>query len=230
MLNDAAGDLKVQRRFHIKEPAERIMRACQTWQQAGIATSLTTWVVPRPDWIRGMRDVGALATATQSGLTLDPEEPWTVRLRGNPARAEQVSAELLASVRSTFSCELAAAPIVYADHRVLAPLLGPCDVLIPQCYANLHNARRRAAGELERIALQRYRPYGRPIILGAAAWKLEGAYRLPRLAAARASLTAARDGGVEEVRYWRLDFLEADHELCRTIRNFVRPGVPDVEA
>jgi len=197
--------------FRFSRPPAAIAAAVELWQAAGLSVAFTTWGVPEASWLAGMPQVGALAKQCGVKLvTLDLEERWMAGLRPLSALERfDWTARTFEGLRAGgYRGEVGVTCIVYADLAVLSPALEACDVIIPQAYATVKNVPSSAPGTLERTALERYRRFGKRLILGAAAWNLEGAYQLPALQALVASLDAAKALGVPEVRFWRLEFLD----------------------
>ena len=94
------------------------------------------------------------------------------------------------------------------------------DQIIPQCYSTVKNVPGSGHdGSLERATMNLYKGYGAPIVMGAAAWNLHGAYGKNAVDAVRTSLEATLALGVTEVRYWRFEFLTG--EILDTIREFL---------
>lgn len=203
MVNDATGGAD----WHIYDRS-LVSRAVDLWRAGGMDVSLTTWARPDPRWIDGIAsELSPLAASLGvRGLNFDLEEPWTVPLRASGGSPEWTG-RLFAAGRSVFRGPLGVTMIVYAPMDVLRPACESADVLIPQAYATVKNAGNLPPGGLERTAVERYRGFGKRIVLGAAAWNLEGAYGLSALSAFEASLAAAR-GLVSEVRFWRLEMLQ----------------------
>lgn len=209
--NDASADLtQGPIAFHTYDRA-RLVAACRAFRSAGLRVSLSSWATPRADWISGMATVGDLARECGADeVTLDLEEPWTVLARRSDAEIEAATANLFANLRSTFAGQIGVTCIVYANARVLGPALRRADFIAPQAYAVASNTSGKSLGWLERVAVERFVPYGKPIVLGVAAYGDPG-YGLPSVAAmTAASLSAARGLGVRRVRLWWLPTIGAD--------------------
>ena len=210
MVNDASADRVEPVAFHIFD-TDRLRRACAVWRAGGLPFGFTTWATPRRDWLEGLGAVGQLATECGArSVTLDLEEPW-MALRGSPtATITATTAAAFASLRRTFRRRVGVTHIVYADPSIIGPALALADEAVPQCYATAKNAGTLRPGDLERTTWSRWSPYGKPIVMGAAAWNTAGAYGLGAVDAIRASMRAARELGATRVRFWRLDAIEAE--------------------
>lgn len=187
-----------------------LVRALQGY---GVKCSLTTWVRPTLEWARGLETVaGPLAEELGCDLTLDLEEPLTLALKdAAPSVVTEWAERLIGALRRTTSADIAGTCIVYGNLAVLGPFLERCDTIIPQAYATAAYTSKMAPGELERIAVNRFAPFGKRLVLGQAAWNLVGAYgaRTPREALTASLRTVARLR-VDGVRYWRLGWLYGD--------------------
>lgn len=210
-VNDASADLtQGPIAFHLYDRA-RVVAACAAFKAAGLRVSLTSWATPRPDWIAGMVEVGKLASEVGADeITLDLEEPWTVIASRDDAAIGEVTRQLFAGLRSAFGGRIGVTCIVYANLRVLGPAIKLADLVLPQAYAVAGNTAGKPIGWLERVAVERYTPIGKPIVLGVAAYGVPG-YGLPSVASmTAASLSAARGLGVRRVRLWWLPTMGAD--------------------
>lgn len=201
----------------------KVRRLVRALQEVGIRCSLTTWLRPTDEWVRGLETVvGPLAEELGCDLTLDLEEPLTVALKNAaPAVVAEWARRTFAALRRTTSADIAVTCIVYGNLAVLGPFLQLCDTIIPQAYATATYASQLPAGELERIAVTRYAPFGKRLILGQAAWNLVGAYgaRTAR-EAITASLRSVARLRVDGVRYWRIGWLWG--EVAQAIREEFR--------
>lgn len=170
---------------------------------------VTVWAQPREDVIQGIAEVSrAAAAGGAEGVTLDAEEAWIQPLRRMGAVAEW--SERIVAAAGAGGVEVATTTIVYHDRTILDPLLGLSDVVIPQAYATVKNAGARSPGDLERIAMDRFRGYGARVVMGAASWNQQGAYGLSVREATAASVRTAVGLGVDELRFWQLSTFDAE--------------------
>lgn len=217
MIND--GSKKGPFKLYFSE--DKLVEKLNKFVNAGINVSITTWVQPEKSWTDGMEVVGRIATACKiRRVTLDPEESYVNPLK-NKSDAEIFTwaVGIVGTLRKNFGGIIAAAPIVYFNRKVLDPLLRLVDVIIPQCYSTVKNVDGNGpVGRLERATAAIFKGYGKEIIMGQAAWNIEGAYGLSAPDAIRASLTSTLDSGIYKVMYWRLEFLTG--EILKAVQEF----------
>lgn len=187
-----------------------IARACAKFRAAGLDVTIVTWVTPRPDWIAGMATVGQIATENDADeIEFDVEEEMTQGLKdASDATIADTWRRIFEQARSTFRGSVVVDHIVFTDLRIVGPAIALADASIPQAYATKKNAGTRPPGELERIAVDRFRPFRKPLIMGVAGWNQEGAYGMGYLDAMRTSLTTATSLGIRRVRVWRLEQID----------------------
>lgn len=208
--------------FHLYLSEDELINVLKKFKQSGIKVSITTWAKPEKSWIDGMTQVGRIATLVGiEQLTLDLEETWITPLKTkSPIEIFTWSMSLIQTLRDSFKGVLAVAPIVYCDKRVMNTILQLVDLIIPQCYSTLKNVPGAGHdGSLEKTTINIYKGYGAPIIMGAAAWNLDGAYGKKPADAIRTSLKQTLALGITEVRYWRAEFLNG--EILKAIQEFI---------
>lgn len=207
--------------FHLYENKQKLIDTLKMFKdETGIDLSITTWAKPEKSWIDGMLEVGEIATKAElDEINLDLEEPWIIPLK-NKSDIEILtwSIGLTNTLKLNFSNKIAIAPIVYANRKVLEYMFRECDIIIPQCYSTVKNATGKP-GSLEQTTVNLYKGYDKEIIMGAAAWNLNGAYGLSTRDAIRASLTSTLDNNIFRVRYWRFEHLQG--EILSTIKEFI---------
>ena len=183
-----------------------VVACCAAIRGAGLRASLVSWMTPRPDWIgQGARELGELARAAGvDEIDLDLEEPWTVIRAWSDAHIKQAVAELFANLRSGFGGKVWVDCIVGADLRALGPAIEASDGVIPQAYRVAANA---GFPDIEARALAKYRPFGKPVALGVAAYWSSKPFELADPGTVRRALANAAALGVRRVRIWRLEFL-----------------------
>lgn len=209
--------------FHLYLPEQQLVNTLKLFLQSGVKVAITTWAKPEASWTHGMAQVGRIATqAGVDQVTLDLEEPWITPLKYKSApEIFTWNAALIGTLRVHFDGAINLAPIVYANRKVLDSALQLVDQIIPQCYSTVKNVPGSGHdGSLEKTTMNLYKGFGAPIVMGAAAWNLEGAYGKNAPNAIRTSLTAMLNLGVTEVRYWRFEFLNG--EILKAIREFIQ--------
>lgn len=208
--------------FHLYLPEDKLVDVLKRFVQSGVKVSITTWAKPEASWTQGMAVIGRVATAAGvDQVTLDLEEPWITPLKNkDPMYIFTWNTALVGTLRVHYNGVIAVAPIVYSNKKVLDGILQSVDLIIPQCYSTVKNVPGSGHdGSLERTTMGIYRGYGAPIVMGAAAWNLDGAYGKKPADAVRASLSATLAQGITEVRYWRFEFLTG--EILDAIREFL---------
>jgi len=208
--------------FSLYFPEQKLIDILKKFRQSGVKVSISTWAKPETSWTVGMAQVGKIATeAGVDQVTLDLEEPWITPLKNkSPAEIFTWNTSLVGTLRVHFQGVINLAPIVYANRKVLDGALQMVDQIIPQCYSTVKNVPGSGHdGSLERATVNLYKGYGAPIVMGAAAWNLEGAYGKNTYEAVRTSLQATLQLGITEVRYWRFEFLNGD--VLRAIKEFL---------
>lgn len=182
-----------------------IVACCQAVQAAGLRVSLVSWMRPTPEWIGdGARDLGRLATECRvDEIDLDLEEPWTVVRNFTDPEIAAISATLFASLRSTFRGRIVVDCIVGTDLRALGPPISLSDGVVPQAYTVATNP-----PDLERKALAKFKPFGKPVIMGIAGYWRSSPYEPGRPDVLRGVLARCSALGVRRVRVWRLEMLQ----------------------
>lgn len=203
MVNDGSAGAVQSVPWHLYVGPDELRAAVRLWRAGGLRVSLTSWALPAEDWIVGIAGLRRLCRELGADLTLDVEEAWLTPLRAMSPDARAAWSRRLVDAATPYDATV----IVFTDQNLAAPVLAGARSIIPQAYATIRNAGRLSAGELEAAAVERFKRWGRRLVMGAAAWNLGGAYGLGDLDAARASLQAAVRLGVPRVRYWRLEWL-----------------------
>lgn len=206
MVNDATSN----KNFHLFADSKTVLRSLKVIKDAGLTFSITSWLVPTDNWINGMENelVPILSELDIEELTLDVEEPYLIPLRKNVKLAEFWSERLRLAITTKYKGRVAVTCIVYTNLDLVEPLLKWCDVIIPQSYATVGNTKGLHVGDLERLAYQKFAKYNKKIVLGAAAWNIDGAYGLNEKDALKASFNAILALDVYQVRIWSLRFID----------------------
>lgn len=190
-----------------------LIAAAQRFRRAGFKLTIVSWMTPRPDWIAGAVELGQLASDCGADeLEFDLEEDWTAQRDDPSAAVEARTAALLANARQRFRGRVGGTFIVYTDLGVLGFFLKRADFGVPQAYATQKNAGKLPPGRLEAAAVERFRDFRVPLIMGVAGWNQAGAGgKANYLDALRDSLDAVKRLGVRRVRVWRLELID-QHE------------------
>lgn len=189
---------------------QKIRKAVTYLKAGGIDVWLTTWIKPTKTWIEGMRIVGRLAEELGvSGICLDMEDPWIYGFRSGVTgeEIEALNVDLFNALRESYTGQIGVSVIISQnDIYKVQKSLELCDVIIPQAYATKKNAGNRTAGGLEASTVNLFQKYGKRLIMGGAAWNLDGAYGTDKASALQISINTTRALGITEIRYWRLEF------------------------
>lgn len=222
LLDFMVNDGSKKKPFHLYLPEDQIEKNLSIIRESGAKIALTTWAQPDPTWSAGMQTVGELATRVEAvRVTLDLEESYINELK-NKSMVEIFTwaVAIVGTLRKYYNGPIAIAPIVYANKRVLNDVLKLVDIIIPQTYATLKNVPGAGHdGSLEKAAKDIYKGYGAYIIMGAAAWNLEGAYGKSFLEALKTSIETTLSIDITEFMYWRFEFLTK--EILDTIRMYL---------
>jgi len=221
MVNDGSKPGPFKLYFKEDELVEKLTQ----FVNAGIKTYITTWVQPEKSWTDGMAVVGRIASRAKIGrVTLDSEESYVTPLK-NKSDCEIFTwaVGIVGTLRVHFGGKIAVAPIVFCNRKVLDPIFHMVDIITPQCYSTVKNVDGNGpVGRLEKTTASLFRGYGKELVMGQAAWNIEGAYGLHAPDAIRASLTSTIQQRIHEVCYWRLEFLSG--KILEAIREFLSTG------
>lgn len=211
--------------FHSAETS-KIEAALELWLSRGFYVSLTSWFRPNAEWVDGVGRVSDICRKYHVGLTLDLEDPLT-RPAANmsPAQRSYWASQLFDAIGADVT--VCGTGIVLGPAEVLRPFYSRCHLLAPQSYANVfntHGLRMNPTdpphGTLEELAVNKYATFGKPLVLGLAAWDLEGAYYRSDEAALAVSCYSARalnKGG----RFWNYHTLVANSRYVEIARRYL---------
>lgn len=211
--------------FRMTDPTV-VERAVALWRSAGLHTSLTTWVRPTDEWVTGVGQVAELARSVGAGLTLDVEDPWTIPAASmQPTQLDYWATALFDAIGA--GVDVTGTGIVYVNPVLVQAVFSRCVRLVPQAYATRSttthfnmNPTAPPNGTLESVAVSRYRVFGKPLVMGAAAWALDGAYFRADVDALATSLFSSRQLGLG-VRFWNFHMLVGTPQYADVARRFV---------
>lgn len=218
MVNDATSN----KQFHLFTDEKTLRSSLQKIKDSGITLTVTTWVVPSDNWNNGIRDilVPILVDLDIEELCLDVEEPFLIPLKKkNSDEIKKWVDSLKSSILPKYRGRVAVTHIVYTVLAILELFFDWCDVIIPQSYATVGNTKNLKPGDLERLSYKKYEKYNRKIVLGVAAWNIQGAYGLNEKDALKASLNAILDLDVYQCRIWSLKFV--DKSIADVLKEFI---------
>lgn len=192
----------------LAKAAAKLAAAAGAYKAAGLRVHLMTWLRPAKEYIAAAgavlgplcRDLGA------ASLMLDLEEPWVDEGVDYEAAAGAVLHAFKGQVPA-----LGVTAIVHHDAPELRPVIALCDYVCPQAYATdaAWDRWKATPWGLPRTAKEKWGGYGKPIVMGVAAYDLAGAAGLSEPEAFAASLKAAAEVGCSEVACWQLEAMTA---------------------
>lgn len=216
------------REFELTWSKARIVDTATSLRDIGVAPHLVTWLRPTESYMRdaaaSLRDL-CIKTSVRS-LIFDAEEPWTLHpnIKG---RGQAGARDILSRYWSFFTgwpCLLGVSGVPYIPETV-KPLAEVCDFVLPQAYST-HIPERRGRSCLDnrvyrpvitqRTAHKRWRDFGKPIVMGLAAFSLCLFGGLSRQGAMQKAITATedlRDPMVGEVAYWSIESLKSSEKV-----------------
>jgi hypothetical protein len=200
----------------------------------GVSPHLVSWLRPSE---RYMNDAaGRLRALCMTwgvrSLQFDAEEPWTRHplLRGRGADAARAFLDRHWTF-AAWPCPLGVTGITFVPDSVV-PLAERCDYVLPQAYSVAHANRVYRPGQTQRIAHERWSRFGKPIVMGLAAWKLNRHGGLTQAQAMQKAILTTEHlvmPVVPEVAYWSLRWIGASAERTAFVRaacTKVRAGLP----
>lgn len=181
----------------------RMVATFQAFRDAGISVHAMHFPGPTAKLGERAADVLAgLAGEVQLRSTLlDLEENFT-QAKGNTADA---SAAFLARYRERVPVPFGVTGIVFHNTGKLGPLCHAADYVLPQGYSSTIGGAK--PGRIQRTAHARWKGYGKPIVMGLAAYKQAGAGGLSAELAIRTAIEATlalAAPAVTEVAFWSL--------------------------
>jgi hypothetical protein len=194
----------------------KIEKFCMRARDRGLQVHLMSWIMPHAAYIERAayvlvplcRRIGA------ASLQWDAEEPWT---KAKSPLPYETAAKCIRSAFSGLGCPMGANAIGATPIPKFAPLAAICDYVVPQVYAT------KTSGLAPNTAPARFHQrfkaaFGRPIVLGLAAYGQRG---IPGYTPA-AAITAALDatialGEVDTVVYWSIEAIRRSPAVAAAI-------------
>ncbi len=197
----------------------------------GVQPHLVSWLRPTERYMRAAAErLRALCMMLGArSLLFDAEEPWTRHpaLSGDgEAKAEAFLARHWAF--DYWPCALGVSGITYIPAAV-RPLARRCQYVLPQAYSVAHANASYRPGVTQRLAHERWQEFGKPIVMGLAAWKLNRHGGLSQTGSMQKAITSAEDMGAAEVAYWSLRWVVESAERVEFVRQAAtkaRAGLP----
>jgi hypothetical protein len=210
-----------EREFVIPAARERRLSAVvMGLHRLGVSPHLVSWLRPTERYMRAAADKlrPLCMTLGANSLMFDAEEPWT-RHPSLHGRGETAAEAFLARHWSFdyWPCELGVSGITYIPSAV-RPLARRCQYVLPQAYSVAHVNASYRPGVTQRLAHERWQEFGKPIVMGLAAWKLNRHGGLSQTGSMQRAITAAEDLGVDEVAYWSLRWVVESAERTEFVR------------
>ena len=212
--------------FRLTWSPARIVNAAARLNDIGVAAHLVTWLRPTESYLRdaavSLRDL-CIRTGARS-LLFDAEEPWTrhpnIRGRGEAGARDIVSRYW--TFFADWPCQLGVTGVPYMPETV-RPLAKVCDYVLPQAYST-HIPERRGRscidfsvyrpGNTQATAHRQWRGFGKPMVMGLAAFRLCRFGALSEQGALQKAITATEDLGVGEVAYWSIEWLRSSERAA----------------
>lgn len=210
-----------EREFLVPAERERRLSAVVTGlHRLGVSPHLVSWLRPTERYMAAaaerLRPLCLMLGARS--LLFDAEEPWTRHptLRGHgEAGAEAFLARHWAF--DYWPCALGVSGITYIPAAV-RPLARRCQYVLPQAYSVAHANASYRPGVTQRLAHERWQDFGKPIVMGLAAWKLNRHGGLSQTGAMQRAIATAEDLGIGEVGYWSLRWVVESAERTEFMR------------
>ena len=222
--------------FHI--PAERERRLADLvtgLHRLGVSPHLVTWLRPTERYMAAAAERlrPLCMTFGARSLMFDAEEPWTHHpsLRGNSEAKAQAFLDRHWSF-DYWPCALGVSGITFIPAAV-RPLARRCQYVLPQAYSVARASAVYRPGVTQRLAHEHWQAFGKPIVMGLAAWNLNRHGGLSQAGAMQAAIAASEDLGVSEVAYWSLRWVvesAARSEFIRQAGAKARQGLSQREA
>lgn len=195
---------------------DRIARLVEVARAYGVEPHLMSWIMPYASYIEAAA-ASLVPLCNELGvasLQWDAEEPWT---QAKHALTRADAATRLAYAFAGLRCPMGVTGIGYANAARLGPLASVCAYVVPQAYSTT------SSGQKPEVAPMKFHKrwtdlFGRPIVLGLAAYRQSGIPGHSVESAMRAAATAAVSTGVSTVVYWNLAAIRKSKTVADVIR------------
>lgn len=221
--------------FAISAARERVLGdAIMGLHRHGVSPHLVTWLRPTERYLNdaASRLRALCMTWGVRSLQFDAEEPWTRHpaLRGKGAAAARAFLDRHWTF-DVWPCPLGVTGITFVPDAVV-PLAERCHYVLPQAYSIANQSAVYRPGQTQRIAHERWSRFGKPIVMGLAAWKLNRSGGLTQSASMQRAIVATESlalPAVNEVAYWSLRWILQSKERSAFVAGAcakARAGVP----
>jgi hypothetical protein len=224
-----------EERFVISPARERVLAdAIMGLHRNGVSPHLVSWLRPTERYMNdaALRLRALCMTWGVRSLQFDAEEPWTRHptLRGKGATAARAFLDRHWAF-DYWPCPLGVTGITFVPDAVM-PLAERCHYVLPQAYSIASASTVYRPGQTQRIAHERWSRFGKPIVMGLAAWKLNRSGGLTQTASMQRAIVAAESltvPVVNEVAYWSLRWILQSKERSAFVAGAcakARAGMP----
>lgn len=191
----------------------RMSATTRALQDLGIAVHVLWFPTPTVAACTRAGEVLAdMANSLQLRSTmLDLEENWTQHRRPEFAPA---TAAFFAAYRGATSVPVGVTGIPYHSPSKLGAAIAECDYVATQGYSS--TVQNQVPGRIQRLAHDRWRGYGKPVIAGVAAYKQAGAGGMTARRAFQTAVDAVRalsEPRVAELAIWSLGDLRPNTDV-----------------
>jgi hypothetical protein len=212
-LEETAFTLPVSRERRLQEVSLEL-------HSRGVSPHLISWLRPTE---RYMTDAATrlrplcMTTGARS-LLFDAEEPWTHHpsLKGRGARAAEALLQRFWKF-DFWPCLLGMSGITFVPAEV-KPLTQLCDYVLPQAYSVAKEGTVYRPGVTQRKAYELWSGFGKPMVMGLAAYKPNRYGGFSPAGSMQKAITATEDLAISEVAYWSLRWIVESKERTAFIR------------
>lgn len=194
----------------------KIERFCMRARDAGLSVHLMSWLMPHAAYID--QAAAVLVPLCQrvgaASLQWDAEEPWT---KANAPLSYDVAAARIRSAFYGLGRPMGANAIASVSIAKFGPLAAICDYVVPQVYATASSGVSPEAGPPRYY--RRYRDaFGKPVVMGLAAYKQAGIPGHTPASAIRAAIDATIAlGDVDTAIYWSIEAIRSAPKVAAAI-------------
>jgi hypothetical protein len=241
-LSDVAFMVNSNADAEFQLPAARsraVTAIAQQLKACDIDTHLVTWLRPTETYMTQaaarLRDLCTIVGARS--LMFDVEEPWTKdpSLQGdNPEAAARAIVGRYWRF-TNWPCPLGVTGITYLPAAV-KPIAERCGYVLPQAYSVQRAGRVYEPGVTQTEAHKRWRGFGKPIVMGLAAYRLNRPGNISEEAAMQKAMAATQaliGPTISEAAYWSLEWLKIPGARVAFVRQAAikaRQGVSQIPA
>ena len=213
VINDHSASRK-ERAFTVHNTS-RIKALCKRAQDNDIETHLMSWIMPHRRYLEQAADtlIPLCEDVGAASLQWDAEEPWVLAEKHMGFRE---AASLVAEEFSDLPCEMGVTAIGFASVSKVGPLLEVSHYGVPQAYSTTRSGVEPGSGQ--KMLHKRWRnKFGRPIVMGLAAFRQSGIPGHTVDSAMKACVKASGELGCTTLVYWSLRHIRASASVRHAI-------------